>query len=108
MKTIKLHLESTNFFYFDKQMHVILCRDFVKDVLWDCPSKITVWISRSKKGNIIVKVPDNAEIHFLYYCGSAGLEWKWSGEDDFRPIFENLRGMLVEGRYNVYISEGWV
>jgi len=108
MKTIKFHLESIDIFYFDKQGHPILCRDFVKDVLLDCPSKITVWISLSKKGNIVVKKPDDTEIHFLDYCGSAGLRWGWSGEDAFRPIFQALRGMLVEGRYNVYISEGWV
>ena len=113
METIKLHLTLGVSHYGvlsdDGVWTPMICNEFVSDCLDGMPLTITVWGVPSKAGNIVIIEPDSDTQHkerwdFL----GLGWAWKWVGKDSTKPLFPKLGGMLTPGRYNVYISEGWV
>ena len=107
MKTIKLHLGLSLVSYgllsSDSFYYPIICRSFIYENLDKTPPKITLWIVPSKNGNIVIGKPIY-RIEWAYKI----LGWKWYGERSLQPIYFPLGGMLKPGRYNVYLSEGWV
>lgn len=109
MKTIKLHLGLSLVSYGLLRNDVfycpIICPSFVEDCLNATPQNITLWVAPSKNGNIVIWEPIFRKKRFWEY---KELVWKWYGQRDLRPLFQGLGERLEPGRYNVYISEGWV
>ena len=83
----------------------IICNSFVQGCLNATSQNITLWVVPSKNGNIVIWEPIFRKKRFWEY---KELVWKWYGQRDLRPLFQGLGERLEPGRYNVYISEGWV
>ena len=105
MKTIKFHCEYGLFESYVQGVHPIICASFVKNCLWDTPSKITVFVEESKTGNIIIAKPSENEA-LKWVVPHIG--WKWHGGRVIKPVFTSFSLKVKPGRYNVYISEGWI
>ena len=111
MKTIKLHCESKSF---DSGVYgnlcklglrPIICASFVENCLGDMPSEITVWVEESKTGNIVLAKPrEDKTLEWVV----PGIGWKWHGERVLKPVYFAFSLNVKPGRYNIYISEGWV
>ena len=107
MKPIKLHLGLSLVSYGLLRNDVfycpIICPSFVEDCLNATPQNITLWVVPSKNGNIVIGKPIY-RIEWAYKI----LGWKWYGQRALQPLLMGLGERSKPGRYNVYISEGWV
>ena len=106
MKTIKFHLTLDPMSYSLKSIGFyspIICPSFVQDCLNATPQNITLWVVPSKNGHIVIGKPIY-RIEWVYKI----LGWKWCGQRALQPLLIGLGERLNPGRYNVYMSEGWV
>ena len=109
MKQIKLHLVSSLDSYgllsSEGSYSPIVCFSFIRENLDRYSLKITLWVVPSKNGNIVIGKPNLKKEHSWCY---DRLGWKWYGQRSLQSLYLPLGEMLEPGRYDVYISEGWV
>jgi len=109
MKTIKLHLGLSLVSYGllrnDVLYYPIICNSFVQGCLNATSQNITLWVVPSKNGNIVIGKPNLKKEHHWNY---SRLGWKWYGQRLLQPLYFSMGEMLEPGRYDVYISEGWI
>lgn len=109
MNPIKLHLTSAFTSYgllsSEGSYRPIVCCSFIRENLDKYSTEITLWVVPSKNGNIVIGKPNLKKEHHWSY---SRLGWKWYGQRLLQPLHFSLGEMLEPGRYNVYISEGWV
>lgn len=111
MKTIKFHCEYRSFGseirigLYVEELRPIICASFVENCLEETPSQITVWVKESKNGNIVIAKPrEDKAVKWIV----PSIGWKWHGERKLSPVLFTFSLKVKPGRYNIYISEGWI